>query len=63
MKEMNAQEYRPDVIELDANYYDPTFPGQLREQGIDPGDTYITMVTWPFEEADGTRPPRPTSTS
>jgi ABC-type branched-subunit amino acid transport system substrate-binding protein len=52
LKEMNAQDWKPDLIELDGNYYDPTFPVQLEAQGIDPGNTLVTMVTWPFEEAD-----------
>ncbi|MCC5952621.1 MAG: ABC transporter substrate-binding protein [Acidimicrobiia bacterium] len=51
---LSRQQWTPDVIELETNFYNHAFPRQLQEQGLDPDeiDIYVRLTTWPFEEAD-----------
>ena len=51
-KEMGAQGFQPDVIELETNFYNQKFPVLAQEQGAQIDNTYVRLTTWPFEEAD-----------
>jgi hypothetical protein len=49
---MNEQGWAPEVMEYETNFYDKNFPAGAKEQGIDLGNAYLKLTTWPFEEAD-----------
>lgn len=52
LKVMNEQGWAPTVMEYETNFYDSRFPAGAKEQGIDMGNGYVKLTTWPFEEAD-----------
>ena len=52
IKVMNEQGYAPEVMEYETNFYDDKFPAGAAEQGLDLGNAYLKLTTWPFEEAD-----------
>jgi ABC-type branched-subunit amino acid transport system substrate-binding protein len=52
LKEMSAQSYSPEVIELETNFYNAKFPQLAKEQGAPLDAAYVRLTTWPFEEAD-----------
>jgi hypothetical protein len=49
------QNWWPEVIELETNFYNAGFPAEIAAQGFEPEDTFVRLTTWPFEEA-GERP-------
>lgn len=51
-KEMGAQGYTPEVVELQTNFYNEKYPELAKEQGAAIDNTYVRLTTWPFEEAD-----------
>ena len=51
-KEMAAQNYRPEVTELETNFYNVKYPQLAKEQGADTTNSYVKLPIWPFEEAD-----------
>ncbi len=48
-KTMRDQAYKPQVLELEANYYNLSYPP--RAEGT-MEDAYVRITVWPFEEAD-----------
>jgi len=50
-KEMAAQGYRPQVTELETNFYNSKYPAAAKEQGADTTNTFVRLTVWPFEEA------------
>lgn len=48
-KEMAAQNYKPDVIELETNFYNYKYPEQAGDVA---NGTFTRLTAWPFEEAD-----------
>jgi ABC-type branched-subunit amino acid transport system substrate-binding protein len=51
-KEMATQNYRPEVTELETNFYNTKYPELAKEQGADTTNTFVRLPIWPFEEAD-----------
>lgn len=52
LRAATEQGFSPEVIELESNFYDPRFPRQAAEAGLDVDGVLVRLSTWPFEEAD-----------
>jgi hypothetical protein len=46
---MDQQDFKPDVVELEANFYNENLPKQAPASA---DGTLVRLMTWPFEEAD-----------
>jgi ABC-type branched-subunit amino acid transport system substrate-binding protein len=51
-KEMAAQNWHPEVTQLETNFYDSAYPASAKAAGADITNTYVRLTVWPFEEAD-----------
>ncbi|MEZ5144158.1 MAG: ABC transporter substrate-binding protein [Acidimicrobiales bacterium] len=46
---MAQQDYKPEVIELETNFYNDKYP---KDAGATADGTFVRLTAWPFEEAD-----------
>jgi ABC-type branched-subunit amino acid transport system substrate-binding protein len=46
---MAQQDYKPEVIELETNFYNAKYP---KDAGDTAEGTFVRLTAWPFEEAD-----------